>query len=86
MDMAEGLFGFLEDRTTILDHQMLWQVRHGDALRHGNLPTCGLTATAEDLQQCTFPSTVLAHQSNAVLRVNYERNIGEKWCPTDLYG
>ena len=86
MDVAKGLLGFLEDRATILGHQMLWEIGYRDPFGYGDLAPCGLTATAKDLEQGTLASTILAHEGYAILRVNDKGDIREEGGTPDLYG
>ena len=86
MDVAEGLFGLLEDRAPVLGEQVLREV--GDTYTRGDvdLATGSLTRATEDLEQGALARPVLAHQGDTILGVDDEGNIGEERSPTYLYG
>ena len=76
--LLEGLGGLLRERRGVRHAHRLRQVsdRAVAVERHG--ARRGLLFARDDAQERGFARSVLAHQSDAVLRVDQERNIVEK--------
>ena len=86
MDVAEGLFGLLEDRTPVLRQQVLREISYTYARGDIDLASGRFPCAAEDLEQGALARPVLAHQGDTILGVDDEGNIGEERSPTYLYG
>lgn len=75
VDVAEGLFSFLEDGAPIFGEEMLGKVSYLHTRGDVDLPAGRLARTAEDLQQGALTGTILSHEGDAVLGVDDEGNI-----------
>ena len=75
VDVAEGLFSFLEDGAPIFGKEVLGKVSYLHTRGDVDLTAGRLARTAEDLQQGALTGTILSHEGDAVLEVDDEGNI-----------
>ncbi len=70
LQMSKSLFRLLAHGAIVTEHHHLRQIADGGVARHAHRAARGLLQSGDNLQHGAFPRAILAHQGNAVARVD----------------